>query len=246
VEMGRVHLLEQNVIHEFDAALVRRNLRGCYGQTATRFYCTMFPHILGTRVLDVGCGFGLFSHLCKQRGFHVHSIDIDEQSLEIARSEFQLDCRLESVYETSLAGDSIDTVAFNDVICHLEFSRLMPEIHRLRANRLILFDSNIANPLLNGYRRWSGHEEFRDYTLREIVDNVEHMGFRKVHSAYHNYLCLPISGGLQRNPLPLAHRFPGSIFFFDRVLQAIVPWMGLSRFLAFRYLAIFDKDDAAK
>lgn len=242
VEMGRLDLLEQNVIHEFDHALVRRNLRGCYGQLAARFYQSMFPHLLGTRILDVGCGFGLFSHLCQQQGFHVHAIDIDEQSLEIARTEFQLDCRFESVYETSLPNESIDTAVFNDVICHLEFAKLKPEIDRLGVRRLIVFDSNIFNPLLTRYRRWAGHEEFHDYTPTQAHKQVEQMGFRSVHSAYHNFLSLPISGGLQRDPLPVLHWFPRMIFFCDRVLKAALSWTGLSRFLAFRYLAIFDRN----
>ena len=131
---SRPDLLEQNVIHEFDHALVRRNLHGCYGQLATRFYEQIFAHIVGTRVLDVGCGFGLFSHLCRAHGFRVDSIDIDEQSLEIAREEFQLKCRSESVYDTSLEENSIDTIVFNDVICHLEFPRLMQEVNRLGAS----------------------------------------------------------------------------------------------------------------
>src|SRR5439155_1496476 len=131
---------------------------------------------------------GLFSHLCKQKGLEVHSIDIDEQSLAIAREEFQLDCRLESVYETSLPNDSIDTVVFNDVICHLEFPRLAQEIRRLGAKRVIVFDSNISNPLLTGYRSWARHEEFQDYTLKQIIEQVERMNFRTVRTAYYNYL----------------------------------------------------------
>ena len=241
--MGRAELLEQDIIHEFGHAvmLVRRNLRGCYGRVTTLFYEEMFAHILGTRVLDVGCGFGLFSHLCKKKGFQVHSIDIDERSLEIAREEFQLDCRFESVYETSLPNDAIDTIVFNDVICHLEFPKLTEEVHRLGAKRVIVFDSNISNPLLTGYRSWAGHEEFRDYSLTQIVEQVEKMGFRKARTAYHNFLSLPISGGLQRNPVPLLHYFPWTIFFFDRILKHPLAWTGLSKFLAFRYLAIFDK-----
>jgi hypothetical protein len=127
------------------------------------------------------------------------------------------------------------------VICHLELPKLMQETNRLGAKRLIVFDSNISNPVLNGYRYWAGHEEFQDYSLKQVIAQVEQMGFRTVRTAYHNYLSLPITGGLQRNPLPMLHRFPRTIFFLDRGLKTLLSWTGLSRFLAFRYLAIFDK-----
>lgn len=238
---GRLELLEQNVIHEFDPVLVRRNLRGCYGKLTKTLYESLMSHIVGRRILDAGCGFGLFSRLCKDRGFQVHAIDIDEESLQVAREEYQLDCRLESVYETSLPKDSIDTAVFNDVICHLEFPRLMQEMTRLGVRRLMVFDSNICNPLLRWYRCRAGHEECHDYTFRETIANVEQYRFRKSRLVFHNYLSLPISGGLQRDPLPGLHYFPGTIGFADRILASVLPWTGLSRFLAFRYLAIFDR-----
>ena len=240
---GRLELLEQNVIHEFDNALVRRNLRGCYGKLAKMFYEGMLDNIAGTRVLDAGCGFGLFSRLCKDRGFRVHAIDIDEHSLQIAREEFKLECRLESVYETSLPADSIDTVVFNDVVCHLEFPALMAEIARLGARRLIVFDSNIWNPLLRFYRYWSGHEEFQDYNLRQTIEHIERYDFKVRRSVFHNYLALPISGGLQRKPIPVLNWFPRVIDLGDRVLGKVLPWTGLSGYLAFRYLAVFDRND---
>ena len=237
----RHDLLEQNIIHEFDHALVRRNLLGCYGKLARMHYEGMLANIAGKRVLDVGCGFGLFSRVCRDNGLQVHSIDVDEESLQVAREIFQLEGKLESVYETSLPDDSIDTIVLNDVVCHLEFSKLMQEVDRLGATRILVFDSNLDNPLLRSYRSWSGHEEFQDYTLAAVTANLERRGFCARRIVYHNYLGLPISGGLQREPLPLLHRFPRLIHLGERVLSALLPWTLLNRFLAFRYLVQFDR-----
>jgi len=237
----RQDLLDQDIIHEFDSALVRRNLRGCYGKLAKMYYEGMLAYIAGKRVLDVGCGFGLFSRVCRDNGFQVHSIDVDEQSLRVAREVFQLDGRLESVYETSLPQDSIDTIVFNDVMCHLEFPKLMRAVDRLGPARLIIFDSNMRNPLLRMYRSWAGHEEFQDYTPAAIIENLERFDFRAQRIVYHNFLSLPISGGLQRDPVPLAHRFPRVIHLGERMLSAVLPWTSLNRFVAFRYLMLFDR-----
>ncbi|MBM3396950.1 MAG: methyltransferase domain-containing protein, partial [Betaproteobacteria bacterium] len=84
----REELIREHVIHEFDRALAVRNITGCYGALCAQFYRHLLGHVKGRRVLDVGCGLGLFGSTAAQQGFQVHSIDIDERSLEIARELF--------------------------------------------------------------------------------------------------------------------------------------------------------------
>jgi SAM-dependent methyltransferase len=239
--LQRHDLVRQHIIHDFDRAQVLENLGGCYGTSCRLFYEEMIKKLVGTRILDGGCGFGLFTDLCRKRGFRVHAIDIDEESLAIARSEYDLDCRQESIYETSLPANSIDTVVLNDVICHLDLDRLFAEVHRLGATRVIIHDSNTANPLLRLYRRLADHHENQDYTPKELLQRCRATSFEKTCISWVNFLCLPASGGLQRKPLPILGKFPRLLFNGDRLLQTALSWTGLQRFLAFRYLVVLDK-----
>src|SRR5438093_468849 len=97
----RARLIQDHIIHEFDEALVLRNMRGCYGAIMKRFYERLLRDVLGSRVLDVGCGFGGFGASCAAHGFQVHSIDIDDESLRIARLLHGDHYHHESVYGTS-------------------------------------------------------------------------------------------------------------------------------------------------
>jgi SAM-dependent methyltransferase len=236
----RMRLIQDHIIHEFDEALVLRNMRGCYGELMKRFYGRLLRDVVGNRVLDVGCGFGGFGACCAAHGLQVHSIDIDDESLRIARMLHGEHYHHESVYTTSLQAGSVDTIVINDAVAHLDLSPLMSEIRRLGAKRLLVHDSNIQNPLLRGYRNITGHKEHHDYTAPGLINALEAYGLRCVRCDFVNFLSLPISGGLQRKPIFLLHRFPGVIDGGDRLLGQFFKLVWLDRRLSFRFVAIFD------
>ena len=236
----RAELIDNHIIHEFDETLVIRNMRGCYGAIMTRFYDRLLHNVLGNRILDVGCGFGGFGARCAVHGLHVHSIDIDEESLRIARLLHGDHFHLECAYGTSLPAGSVDTVVINDAIAHLDLPPLMQEIRRLGARRLLIHDSNINNAMLRAYRNTTGHREHRDCTADELIRDLQPHGLRCVRCDYVNFLSLPISGGLQRKPIFLLSRFPRLIDGADSLLGRILRWMGLERRLSFRFVAVFD------
>ena len=59
----RASLIEAHVIHEFDRSLAIDNLLGAYGRVMRVRYARMFAHLRGKRILDVGCGCGLFTRV---------------------------------------------------------------------------------------------------------------------------------------------------------------------------------------
>lgn len=241
MDTSRNDLIQRNIIHEFDPALVVENLTGCYGHVTSLFYRRLMRDLHGEAVLDAGCGFGLFSKLCRDREITVHSIDIDENSLAIARAVYGLSCRYESVYRTSLPESSIDTIVSNDAICHFEIDKFLQEAHRLGTKRIIVHDSNVLNSLLLTYRRLTGHEEYHTYSPFELVKLFEQAHFVCVKLCFVNFLSLPISGGFQRKPLPLISRFPVIIYRLDCLAEKIFSILRVQQRLAFRFFAVFDK-----
>lgn len=240
----RDELVELNIIHEFESDIVIPNLRGCYGKICSLFYEGIIKMIVGSRVLDCGCGFGLFSKMCSDKGLVVHSIDVDEKSLNIARDIYKVECNLESVYQTSLPDDSIDTVILNDVIEHLDLNPLIKEINRIGTSRIIVQDTNTYNPFLRLYRWVTGHKEMNECKPLDIVNFLSENGFKPSEFKYMNIISLYISGGLQRRPIPIFSRYPRAVFMVDSLLNKILGLVGVTKILGARYVAVFDRIDS--
>ncbi len=238
---SRRQLLASHVLHEFDETLVKANLEGCYGRIMRQIYQRILEDMPKTRLLDCGCGFGLFSHVATEQGLDIVSIDIDDQSIRIAQQLFRLPVRQESVYKTSLPDKSRDVAFFFDSVQHLDLQYVLPELQRLGVKSVAVYDSNVRNPLLRLYRAATKHEETHEYTPSALIHTFAQSGFRLRQMRYDNLISLPISGGLQRHPLPLLHRFPRTILTIDRTLSAFARLVRLDRFVCFRFILYFEK-----
>jgi len=237
----RSDLLASHVVHQFDEVLVRTNLEGCYGLIIRQIYQRILDDIPKARILDCGCGFGLFSHEASNLGFDIVSLDIDDQSIRIAQQLFGLRVRKESIYKTSLPDKSRDVAFFFDSIQHLELHHVLPELERLGVTTVVVYDSNVQNPFLKFYRAATQHEESHEYAPSCLIDTFEKGGFRLRHMRYDNLISLPLSGGLQRRPFPIIHRFPRTVLKIDSALSVLMRLVRLDRFLSFRFILYFDK-----
>ena len=237
----RGKLIDANIIHEFKLSRVEKNLNGCYGELMRERYREMLSWIKGRRIIDCGCGFGQFSRVALTAGFHVTAIDIDEVSIALARTYSGISCHKQSVYQTFLPDGACDTAVCCDSVQHFNIQYLAHEIERLGVNRIVIYNSNIENPLLMMYRVLAGHKENNDRTPQEIVRQFEEHSYRCVHLEYENIIALPISGGFQRHPVPLLHRFPRALRVIDHALLKFIRACGLERRLSFRFLLVLDR-----
>lgn len=78
----------------------------------------------GSRVLDAGCGDGVFSYLINKEGFVVDGVDYADEAVSAAREQTQgtqdLNYHVGSVYELPFEDDSFDAAVSTEVIEHLE------------------------------------------------------------------------------------------------------------------------------
>src|SRR5437868_3707252 len=123
----RNSLVQADIIHDFARDRVLENLRGCYGWLIGERYRALLRWVEGRRIIDCGCGFGLFSRVALDAGYTVVAFDIDDVSLEIAQTVTAITCRKESVYATSLPDKSCDTAVCCDSIQHFELEYFLPE-----------------------------------------------------------------------------------------------------------------------
>ena len=96
----------------------------------------LFPSQVRGRLLDVGCGNGVFLKHAKQAGFEVWGIDFDRKSVEVARIALNTDTiyamSLEEFYEyAKKEGLKFDVITFFEVLEHQdkprEFLRIVNE-----------------------------------------------------------------------------------------------------------------------
>ncbi|WP_029551355.1 class I SAM-dependent methyltransferase [Thermocrinis jamiesonii] len=116
---------ESEVIESYIALHEGIGLR--LGQNHEAFF-EYFPQNIRGRLLDVGCGNGLFLKHAKQAGFEVWGIDFDRKSVEVARKALNTDTiyamSLEEFYEyASKEGLKFDVITFFEVLEHQDKPR---------------------------------------------------------------------------------------------------------------------------
>ena len=110
----------------------------------------------GAKVLDLGCGSGIFTTLLARRGFDVTGLDISPALLELARRKNPEIAYLEGDVEALPFEDaSVDGILLSGIVHHLPDARLCAaEVFRVLkpAGRFVAFDPNRANPFMYLYR----------------------------------------------------------------------------------------------
>lgn len=105
----------------------------------------------GMKVLEVGCGTGLFTAEIAATGCRVTAIDISPDLLALARKRVTADnvCFvLEDAHATSFDSASFDAVIGSSCLHHLDIDKATKEFHRLLrpGGRLMFTEPNMLNP----------------------------------------------------------------------------------------------------
>lgn len=116
---------------------------------------SLLPDLDGKRILDAGCGDGLYSHWLAEQGGDVVGIDVSEEMIEVAQDRYGDEITFECgdlTDEIPAEADSFDLIVCQHVLSHLpdladpfaEFARV------LRPNGTLVF---------------STHHPFNDYLV---------------------------------------------------------------------------------
>lgn len=102
------------------------------------------------KLLDVGCGIGIFLKLAKKAGWQVTGLDISPYSAEYARQRFDLDVYSGQLVKRNFPSDAFDVVTLWDTFEHMAdpFAELK-EIYRiLKTEGILLLDTPNSDGLL--------------------------------------------------------------------------------------------------
>lgn len=119
-----VHSLEFSDSEDLKAYLERiETLRWADNERWAREKFYEFSGGEGTRILDAGCGIGVFVRFYARKGFEVHAIDLTPKSVEITQKSLELfglqaTVREASVEDIPYPDDYFDYIVSNGVIHH--------------------------------------------------------------------------------------------------------------------------------
>ena len=110
----------------------------------------------GSRVVDLGCGSGVFTDVLQRRGYRCSGVDLSPKLIEIARAKFRdVEFVEGDVERLSFADKSFDGVLLSGLVHHLpDPSRCAAEVFRILrpGGKFVAFDPNRMNPFMYLYR----------------------------------------------------------------------------------------------
>lgn len=106
----------------------------------------------GKRVLEIGCGTGIFTEFFAQSGAHILAVDISEDLLKIARSKNMPADRVEFLnkrFEECETDGGFDAIVGSSVLHHLDIDPALKRIHELlKPGGIMCFgEPNMLNPV---------------------------------------------------------------------------------------------------
>jgi 2-polyprenyl-3-methyl-5-hydroxy-6-metoxy-1,4-benzoquinol methylase len=147
------------------------------------------------KLLDIGCGSGLFLKSCKDAGINGTGIDVSNNALTFARESFGLDVSAKSVDELLNEGEKFDVITLWHVLEH--FLNPVEELKKIRSllddNGLLFIEVPNFNSIkfrLSGYK-WKGgnhplyHRSF--FTVKSLSEVLKKAGFSESHKLNFTY-----------------------------------------------------------
>lgn len=139
---------------------------------------------VGSPVLDIGCGHGLFSFELARLGLRVTAIDISEEAIQQAQSnaeqlEMEVDFKLMDARNMVFEDKSFSSAILmgNDVsgFSITDFAALMVEAHRVTGDggRFMMVYLDWIEILHNGYDRWHFEGENVDANIISFHRSVD-------------------------------------------------------------------------
>lgn len=116
--------------------------------------CDFFKKFIGdnnARVLEIGCGTGLFTEELAKTNNHITAIDVSPDLLEKASSRVRrknVDFELQNAHQTNFTSGSFDFIVGSSVLHHLEVDLALKEFYRLLkpGGKIAFTEPNMMNP----------------------------------------------------------------------------------------------------
>lgn len=184
-----------------------------------------------SRVLEIGCGTGMFTEMFAQSGCSIIAVDISAALLEKARARALPEGKVRFIqkrFEDCTLEGPFDAVIGSSVLHHLELTDALATIHRLlKPDGIMSFaEPNMLNPQVfveRRFRKWFPHisrdeTAFVRWSLKDMLEksgftNIETTPFDWLHPSVPRALIGAVTRiGHTLEKIPFVREFSGSLY----------------------------------
>jgi SAM-dependent methyltransferase len=190
----------------------------------------------GARVVDLGCGSGVFTELLRRRGYSAVGVDISPKLVTLGRARYPGLELLEGDAENlPFPSGSLDGVLLSGLVHHFpDPRRLAAEVNRILkpGGRFVAFDPNRMNPFMYLYRDRSSPfyssigvtDNERPILARQVVGVFSEQGF-KVQTDYLAGLAYRYVASKRTRLLLPIYNFIDNVVFDLPVMKPLRPFV---------------------
>jgi len=195
----------------------------------------------GAKVVDLGCGSGVFTDALRRRGYRCTCVDLSPKLVAIARQKYpEIEFIEGDVEGLPFPEASFDAVLLSGLVHHLpDASRCAAEVFRILrpGGTFVAFDPNRLNPFMYLYRDRSSPfyssvgvtENERPVLDHQVVATFRNAGFKVDTEYLSNLRYRYVASGTVRWLLPLYNAIDSMLFSpgFVRRFRAFVLTYGM-------------------
>ena len=226
----------------YSPAMAER-LDGFFGRVDDRMNERIGRHVVGPKVLDIGCGFGQLVEKLRVKGFDATGIDMLEECVAAGKARHpEADLRVARSERLEFDDKSFDTVILKDTIHHIygeaDIRQFLEDAKRVCRRRIVVFDPNPTLILLMA-RKIIGHVD-PVCSPEDATSALAAAGFSVSRREYSDVLAFPLSGGFV-GPRLVPDKSPGvgnGVLCLDGFLESAFRFLGLDRHVCWRYLIV--------
>lgn len=141
--------------------------------------------IKGKKILDVGCGFGVYVDYLTRQGIETIGVDFVPEFIEEARKNQQGTFLVAPADSLPFKKDSFDTVLLFDILEHGDDLKILAEAKRVARQRLIVVVPRVVDQSLSDsgviFRHYMDKSHLREYEVQDLRVLAKKVGLKIKH-----------------------------------------------------------------
>lgn len=192
-------------------------------------------YIAGKKILDVGCGYGIYVDFLASSGLDAYGLDFTEEFIKSARKTKKGEFIEGNAEKLPYSNRFFDTVLLFDILEHGDDSQILEEAKRVCKERILVIVPKVVDKNLEQsgviFRHYLDKSHLREYAEVDIKSLVEKVGLKliyleAIHPLYNETIFLSLFN---------------SSLIWKKIVRKIVFWLLPKHSYPTEYFAVLEK-----